>query len=542
MLIRTLKQLNKMDNTFREIKDMLNAGFPLLYLVTSEYSRVTQKLRKIAFENDYSFHTWDCVDFLRTHTKDQNNRLKEVVLHPEHESTQDCETLLDFLHKGLGASEDNSKEVFLIEDFHKYFDREKVIVSLRKLSNEMKGLNKHIIFLSPSYQLPDEIEKYVTVKSVPLPDIGDLDLRFRSVYKGTVDEDLKKFILDAALGLTDTEAELAFRLANQVVGLNNKDAVKIVANEKEQIIKKSGILDYIQVNLDMKNNVGGLDNLKMWLKQRCKSFERKAKDFGLQEPKGIMLLGVPGCGKSLTAKCVATEWKQPLLRLDVGKVFQAEVGSSENNIRRAIATAEAVAPCVLWIDEIEKGLNVGGERDGGTNSRVFSTILTWMQEKTKPVFVVATANDISQLPPEFLRKGRFDEIFFVDLPTKEERKEILGIHLAKNNQTGIHELDSLVDATRLFNGAEIEEAVKESMFMAYVDNPTNPVVNIQHLKSACNQIIPLAKTMSEKIRGLRAWADDRARRASRSVNQELLPEGQDGIKKTKREKEEDTFG
>lgn len=353
---------------------------------------------------------------------------------------------------------------------------------------------------------------------------------------------MKKYILDAALGLTDTEAELAFRLANQVVGLNNKDAVQIIANEKEQIIKKSGILDYIQVNLDMKNNVGGLDNLKLWLKQRSKSFERKARDFGLQEPKGIMLLGVPGCGKSLTAKCVATEWKQPLLRLDIGKVFQAEVGSSENNIRQAIATAEAVAPCVLWIDEIEKGLNVGGERDGGTNSRVFSTILTWMQEKIKPVFVVATANDISQLPPEFLRKGRFDEIFFVDLPTKEERKEILRIHLSKNNQTSIHELDCLADATRLFNGAEIEEVVKESMFLAYIDNPTNPVINTRHLEIACSQIIPLAKTMSEKIRGLRSWADDRARRASGIVNQELLPEVQESIKKTKREKDEDTFG
>lgn len=404
-----------MEETFREIKDMLSAGFPLLYLVTSEYSRITQKLRKIAFEGDYAFHTWDCVDFLRTHNKNLNNRLEDIVLHPEYESTQDCETLLEYLHKGIGKSEDYSKEIFLIEDFHKYFDREKVIVSLRKLSNEMKMLNKHIIFLSPSYQLPDEIEKYVTVISVPLPDRKDLDRRFKSIYPNPVDEDLKKYILDAALGLTDTEAELAFRLANQVVGLNNKDAVQIIANEKEQIIKKSGILDYIQVNLDMKNNVGGLDNLKLWLKQRSKSFERKARDFGLQEPKGIMLLGVPGCGKSLTAKCVATEWKQPLLRLDIGKVFQAEVGSSENNIRQAIATAEAVAPCVLWIDEIEKGLNVGGERDGGTNSRVFSTILTWMQEKTKPVFVVATANDISQLPPEFLRKGRFDEIFFVDL-------------------------------------------------------------------------------------------------------------------------------
>ena len=521
-----------MEETFREIKDMLSAGFPLLYLVTSEYSRITQKLRKIAFEGDYAFHTWDCVDFLRTHNKNLNNRLEDIVLHPEYESTQDCETLLEYLHKGIGKSEDYSKEIFLIEDFHKYFDREKVIVSLRKLSNEMKMLNKHIIFLSPSYQLPDEIEKYVTVISVPLPDRKDLDRRFKSIYPNPVDEDLKKYILDAALGLTDTEAELAFRLANQVVGLNNK----------EQIIKKSGILDYIQVNLDMKNNVGGLDNLKLWLKQRSKSFERKARDFGLQEPKGIMLLGVPGCGKSLTAKCVATEWKQPLLRLDIGKVFQAEVGSSENNIRQAIATAEAVAPCVLWIDEIEKGLNVGGERDGGTNSRVFSTILTWMQEKTKPVFVVATANDISQLPPEFLRKGRFDEIFFVDLPTKEERKEILRIHLSKNNQTSIHELDCLADATRLFNGAEIEEVVKESMFLAYIDNPTNPVINTRHLEIACSQIIPLAKTMSEKIRGLRSWADDRARRASGIVNQELLPEVQESIKKTKREKDEDTFG
>jgi SpoVK/Ycf46/Vps4 family AAA+-type ATPase len=165
-----------------------------------------------------------------------------------------------------------------------------------------------------------------------------------------------------------------------------------------------------------------------------------------------------------------------------------------------------------------------------------------MQEKTKPVFVVATANDISQLPPEFLRKGRFDEIFFVDLPTKEERKEILRIHLRKNNQNGIQELDYLAEAMPLFNGAEIEEAVKESMFMAYVDNPSNPVVNVRHLETASKQIIPLAKTMSEKIRGLRSWADDRARRASSIPNQEELPELIKGIKKTKREKDEDTFG
>jgi ATP-dependent 26S proteasome regulatory subunit len=531
-----------MEDTFRNIKCMLNANFPLLYLVTSEYGRVTQKLRKIAFEEDYQFHTWDCVDHLKTHKKNQNNRLEEVVPHVESDSTEDCESLINYLYEGLAKTEDNSKEIFVVEDFHKYFDREKIVVGLRKLSLEMKDLNKHIIFLSPSYQLPEEIEKYVTVVSIPLPDRKDLEIRLRSIYKGELDEDLKKYIIDAALGLTDTEAELAFRLANEMVGLNTREAVQIIANEKEQIIKKSGILDYVQVNLDMKKNVGGLDDLKAWLKQRSKAFERKAKEFGLQEPKGIMLLGVPGCGKSLTAKCVATEWKQPLLRLDVGKVFQAEVGSSENNIRRAIATAEAVAPCVLWIDEIEKGLNVGGERDGGTNSRVFSTILTWMQEKTKPVFVVATANDISQLPPEFLRKGRFDEIFFVDLPTEEERKEILRIHLQKNNQTGIQDLDDIAKATVLYNGAELEEIVKESMFLAYIDNPNNPNISIAHLEEARSHIIPLAKTMSEKIRGLRGWADTRARRASRTKNNETLPDQQATVKQTKREKAEDTFG
>ncbi len=243
---------------------------------------------------------------------------------------------------------------------------------------------------------------------------------------------------------------------------------------------------------------------------------------------------------------MATEWKQPLLRLDIGKVFQAEVGSSENNIRLAIATAEAVAPCVLWIDEIEKGLSVGGgEKDGGTNSRVFSTILTWMQEKTKPVFVVATANNISDLPPELLRKGRFDEIFFVDLPSKEERKNILKIHLDKNGQTNITDFDNLADKTKHFNGAEIEEVVKEAMFLSYIDNPENHQISIIHLEKAIEQIVPLAQTMKKKIDGLREWASTRARLASAEKNNEKFEvvesDSENLIIQTKREKEEDIF-
>ena len=534
-----------MEDTFSNIKEMIKANFPLLYLTTSEYSRVTQKIRTIAYGMDYAFHTWDCVDGLQTHEKDQSNKLKEVRLHANGE-TRDYIDFLEYIRKGLIRQNDDNKEIFLVEDFHKYFDQEQVIVSLRKLSVELKSCNKHLIFLSPFHKLPDEIEKYITVVSMPLPDRKDLQTRLKVVAgkETPINPDLEKYIIDSALGLTDTEADLAFRLAKEKVGLDKKEAIQIIANEKEQIIKKSGILDYFQVNMDLEKSVGGLDNLKLWLKQRSKSFERKAKDFGLKEPKGILLLGVPGCGKSLTAKCVATEWKQPLLRLDIGKVFQAEVGSSENNIRQAIATAEAVAPCVLWIDEIEKGLSVGGgEKDGGTNSRVFSTILTWMQEKTKPVFVVATANNISDLPPELLRKGRFDEIFFVDLPTKEERANIFKIHLAKYGQNSITDFEYFADKSKFFNGAEIEESVKEAMFLSYIENPDNQQISLKHLEKAIEQVVPLSQTMKKKIDGLREWASTRARLASKKGNDEAIVETVDEQKiiKTKREREEDIF-
>ena len=535
-----------MNEVFQNIEEMIKANFPLLYLTTSEYNRVTQKIRTIAFGEDYDFHTWDCVDGLQTHERDQSNKLEEVKEHTANSETKDYIGFLEYIRKDLIRKKNDKKEIFLVEDFHKYFDNDQVIVSLRKLSLKLKSCNKHLIFLSPFYKLPEEIEKYLTVVTIPLPDRKDLKTRLNVIAgdETTIDPDLEMYIIDSALGLTDTEADLAFRLAKEKVGLNKKEAIQIIANEKEQIIKKSGILDYFPDKLDLEKSVGGLDNLKLWLKQRSKSFERKAKDFGLKEPKGILLLGVPGCGKSLTAKCVATEWKQPLLRLDIGKVFQAEVGSSENNIRQAIATAEAVAPCVLWIDEIEKGLNAGGgEKDGGTNSRVFSTVLTWMQEKTKPVFVVATANNISDLPPELLRKGRFDEIFFVDLPTKEERTNIFKIHLSKYGQTSISDFDCLADKSKFFNGAEIDESVKEAMFLSYVENPDNNQISLEHLVKAINQVVPLSQTMKKKIDGLREWALTRARPASEKCNDEKIVETTKDkeIKKTKREIDEDVF-
>lgn len=536
---------NNNKSFFDDIEDMIKANYPLIYLTTTEYSRVKQTIRRFALRNKYQFHSWNCVQGLQTHEKDKQGSISSKK-HPE--DTKDYKDLLKIIQQSIrDKATDSIPEIYYLEDFQKYFTDNETLSLLRLLAEQLKFYNKHLLLVGPYIKLPNEIEKYVTMLNIPLPDRVDLEKRLKVVLNGEkLHEDLEKFLLDSALGMTDMEADLAFRLAKQKKGLNTPEAARIVANEKEQIIKKSGILDYFQVNQELDKTVGGLDNLKVWLRQRSKAFESKAQKFGLKEPKGILLLGVPGCGKSLTAKCIASLWKQPLLRLDVGKVFQAEVGASENNIRQAIATAEAVAPCVLWIDEIEKGLSTGGgERDGGTNSRVFSTILTWMQEKTKPVFVVATANDISQLPPELLRKGRFDEIFFVDLPSFEERKHIFKIHLEKNGQEGITNFDELAEKSKFFNGAEIEEVVKESMFMAYIDNPNATMVQSGHIVQAIEPIVPLAQTMKRRIDGLRTWASTRARPASKTLNTEKLELDEEGnarmTNQTKREQEEDIF-
>lgn len=534
---------------YDELRSMLQANFPLIYLATTEYNRVMQKVRSLSFSLGYKFNTWDSVDGLMKHTCYPGGRLDKVMDHEAQGDTKDAFALLEYIRYGLVRDGDKTPEVFILEDFHKHFSVRQMPEMLRKLSMELKDSNKHLIFISPFTQFPVELDKYITLKSIPLPDKEDLSLRLDAVAgrEANINPDLKKYLIDSALGLTDTEAELAFRLAKEKDGFRSMNAVQVISSEKEQIIRKSGILDYVNVEASLENSVGGLDSLKTWLRRRSKAFEIKAKEFGLKEPKGILLLGVPGCGKSLTAKCIAAEWKQPLLKLDIGKVFNMYVGSSENNIREALNTAEAVAPCVLWIDEIEKGLSTQGEHDGGTSTRVFSTILTWMQEKTKPVFVVATANDISSLPPELLRKGRFDEIFFVDLPTREERRNIFKIHLSKKHQGAGVDLEQIVERTKFFNGAEIEETVKEAMFIAYVNNPNSPAVTTRDLMEAASNVIPLAQTMKTKIDSLREWAKVRARLASSSANNETVENSisLDGksfrIPQTKIEKSEDIF-
>jgi SpoVK/Ycf46/Vps4 family AAA+-type ATPase len=335
--------------------------------------------------------------------------------------------------------------------------------------------------------------------------------------------DPTKRLLESAKGLTAMEAELAFAKAAAEKGQLTENEIDIINAEKRQIIRKSGILEFFQPSESMAK-VGGLDELKEWFEQRGDAFSDEATEFGLEPPKGVLLLGIPGCGKSLTAKASAALWRFPLLRFDLGKVFGGIVGESERNIREALRVAEAVAPCILWIDEIEKGLSgsqSSGQTDGGVSARVFGTFLTWMQEKTAPVFVLATSNNIEQLPPEMLRKGRFDEIFFCDLPSSSVREDIFDIHLSTHNSDIIGEfnLAELAKAAPMFSGAEIEQVVKDGMFTAFNDDGRR--LTQSDVITAIQATYPLAKTMRESISKMREWASARARMASSGETENL---------------------
>jgi SpoVK/Ycf46/Vps4 family AAA+-type ATPase len=296
-------------------------------------------------------------------------------------------------------------------------------------------------------------------------------------------------------------------------GLCEKD-VPVILSEKEQIIRKSGMLEYYRAT-EAFENIGGMEDLKEWLRKRKMAFSEEAKKFGLPSPKGVLLIGVQGCGKSLCAKALASLWRVPLLKLDMGKVFDSLVGSSEQNVRQAIKVAESVAPTILWVDEVEKafaGTQSSTFSDAGTTSRVFGTFITWLQEKTAPVFVVATANNISQLPPELLRKGRFDDIFFIDLPDADERLEIFKIHIAKRGRnTTKFDLKKLAMTSEGFSGAEIEEAVIAALYDVFAKGED---LNTEAILNSLSSTVPLSKTMEEDINKLRKWAKERARLAS----------------------------
>lgn len=510
-------------------KDLLNlikANVKLIQIISYESLRIHAMLVSASKDLEKDLFIWNRVEGIKKW--DSKKRKFEA----EDEEAQTPDSALNFF-------KEKDDLILLLEDFHPDLteDKPRTIKTLRNLALS-NSKNKTLVFSQPFYQLSKELEKEVHILELPYPSFDDIKAIYNKVCKeydiknaGEPDSDL----IEAALGLTIMEAEKAFSLAYIESGNLSSSEVPLVIREKENVIKKSGYLEYYHPKETM-TDVGGLSNLKDWLIKRGRGFDKGAKDFGLTYPRGILLLGIPGTGKSLTAKAIGNEWHFPLLRLDMGKIFGGIVGESERNIREALKIAEAIAPSIVWIDEIEKGMSgisSSGSTDGGTTARVLGTFLTWMQEKTKPVFVVATANDISQLPPELLRKGRVDEIFFVDLPTEKEREEIIKIHLKKKNRKPKDfNTTELAKKSKGFSGAELEEVVKEALFQAYDEEKE---VTDEHIADAITKTFPLSRTMHETIEKMRKWAKSRAVSASKDEPEKLDKEQDKELPKLKQE-------
>lgn len=492
-----------------ELNILVQAQYPLIYLITPEEERAEQAIAKIAKDNaEYKqVFVWTV-----TRGMVEYGQPRQGTTH----NTVSPEAAIEWTIRQKEGG------IYIFKDLHAFIDGPVITRWLRDAIAAFKGSDKLIILMSPLQTVPVELEKEVVVLDYPLPNLTELDqvlsARLTKSKTNRIDTETREKLLKAALGLTKDEAEKVYRKAQVKAGKLTESEVEIVLSEKKQLIRRNGILEYIEEDETI-DSVGGLEELKRWLKQRSNAFTERARDYGLPQPKGMLILGVPGCGKSLIAKTTSRLWGLPLLRLDMGRVYDGStVGRSEANLRSALKTAESISPVILFIDELDKAFAGGGgsgDSDGGTSGRIFGSFLTWMQEKKSPVFVMATANRVERLPGEFLRKGRFDEIFFVDLPNSAERKDIFNIHLGKRrSEINRFDLEQLTKVSDGFSGAEIEQAIIAAMYDAFAQDREFTQLDII---AAIKATLPLSRTMTEQVTALRDWAGQRARPASASV-------------------------
>jgi SpoVK/Ycf46/Vps4 family AAA+-type ATPase len=492
-----------------ELNILVQAQYPLIYMVTSEEERAEQAIAKIAQlrSQNRRVYVWTV-----THGMVEFGQPRQTTQH----NTVSPEAAIEWTVR------QKEPGIYIFKDLHPFISSAAVTRWLRDAIANFKGTDKVIILMSPYQEIPIELEKDVVALDFPLPDLSELNqvleqqLQLNKSRRTTTE--VREKLLKATLGLTRDEAEKVYRKAYVKAGQLTEEEVNIILSEKKQLIRRNGILEYMEEDETL-SAVGGLEELKKWLKQRSNAFTERAREYGLPQPKGMLILGVPGCGKSLIAKTTSRLWGLPILRLDMGRVYDGSmVGRSEANLRNALKTAESISPVILFIDELDKAFAGGtgsADSDGGTSSRIFGSFLTWMQEKTSPVFVMATANRLERLPGEFLRKGRFDEIFFVDLPTAEERQEIFRIHLCKRrSEISRFDLEQLAKVSDGFSGAEIEQALIAAMYEAFAQDREFTQLDII---AAIKSTLPLSRTMTEQVTALRDWARQRARPASASV-------------------------
>lgn len=484
-----------------ELNLTLRARYPLIYIPSAEEERVELVISNVAKSLGRSVFIWDFVEGYQSNPTDAGAGKRNPL------------QALEFVDKISKAT------VFVLRDFDRFLEDVAIARKLKNLARKLKSESQNIIIIASQISIPDSLSEFFSILEFPLPNPEELKIEIEKLAHHTNNTQLDKQAIDelvrAGQGLS---LERIKRVLAKAIAENNQlspEDVELILEEKRQSIRQTKILEFYPSTTEI-SDIGGLDNLKEWLLRRGGAFSDRARKYGLPHPRGLLLAGIQGTGKSLTAKAISHHWHLPLLRLDVGRLFAGLVGESESRTRQMIQLAEALSPCVLWIDEIDKAFAGTDSRgDSGTTNRVFGTFLTWMAEKTSPVFVVATANNIRTLPPELLRKGRFDEVFFVGLPNQEERSQIFSVHLNKYRPHNIraYDIDRLAYETPDFSGAEIEQGIIEAMHIGFSQNRdfTN-----EDILEAASQIVPLAQTAQQEIQMLQEWATSgKARLASR---------------------------
>ena len=474
-------------NLKTKLINYLDAGYPILYINSFEEIKTDAIIREAVGGREIL--EWNGAGGF-VHFKTKQPLVQDKSL---------AETL-----KLLTADDDLARKVLVLKDVHSYMEDATVVALLKNLALRIsQGFDTAVILVSSIVKIPRELEKFTTILELEYltqDDIRQQIQRFADEQGCNVSEELMEEMSMAFKGLTEFEIEnlLASALASN--GMLTRQDLQLIFAQKQQMILKSGILEMIPLK-ESASDIGGLENLKKWLERKAKVYKsiNKALAFGVDMPKGMLIAGVPGCGKSLSAKVTAQMFEVPLLRLDMGRLMGKYVGESEENMRRAIALAEAISPCVLWIDELEKafaGINGSGSE---VTVRLFGAFLTWMQEKDSPAFVIATANDITKLPPELMRKGRFDEIFYVGLPNATERRKIFEIHISKRRKQDLPSIDlgKLVQQTDGYSGADIEGVVKDSIENVFADNQT--ALTTEYILAAIKNTHSLSEIMKEPL-------------------------------------------